>query len=158
MNDWYRHRSNPAKSGPPRRPVPGRGAAPSAALADLAGGPRHAVHSQPVRPGTISGGAPRPRVDTFAAFVNQVDANQIRTATINPEGKVEGQLTTGGVYVSQLPIAIPDDQFVTQLQDHDVQVTGTTAGGTSVAEVIFNLAPCCSSWASSSGSEPAAGL
>jgi cell division protease FtsH len=141
MNDWYRHRSNPAKSGLPRDPSP----APAPPRP-----PRWRIWlvvlgvlftlSLFARP-SMSGRAPSPRVDTFTAFVNQVDANQIKTATINPDGKVKGQLTNGGAYVSQLPTAIPDDQLVTQLQDHDVQVTGTTAAGTSAAGVILNLAP-----------------
>ncbi|HEY2300387.1 MAG TPA: ATP-dependent metallopeptidase FtsH/Yme1/Tma family protein [Acidimicrobiales bacterium] len=93
------------------------------------------------RPAMNTGTGPPTQNLTFTDFVNQVNGNGVKTATVNANGHVKGQLTNGGTYVSQLPTAIRDDQLVTQLQDHKVQVTATAGGGGSPLSVIFNLLP-----------------
>jgi cell division protease FtsH len=92
------------------------------------------------RPATMPGTTPT-RNYTFTTFVNQVDANQVKTATIDPNGHVSGRLANGDRYTSQVPTAIPDTQLAGQLQAHRVQVTGTSGGGASAVGVILNLLP-----------------
>jgi cell division protease FtsH len=87
-----------------------------------------------------SGAAPTKNF-IFTDFVTQVDANQVRTASVDPNGRVSGRLANNVRYTSQVPTAIPDAQLATQLQAHKVQVTGTTGGGVSALGVIFNLLP-----------------
>ena len=90
----------------------------------------------------MKGGAATPsKAFSFTDFVNQVDANDVRTASVAPDGHVTGLLTSGDRYTSQVPTAIPETQLAAQLQDHQVQVTGTTGGGVSALGVIVNLLP-----------------
>ena len=135
------HRSNPAKSGPP--PDPARGPAPPrppawrvwllvvGVLFTLS------LFARPV----MSTGATPVRNFTFTEFVNQIGANQVKTAVIDPLGRVSGQLANGVRYKSQVPTAVPDAQLAGQLQNHHVQVTGTTGRGGSALGVLLNLLP-----------------
>jgi cell division protease FtsH len=77
----------------------------------------------------------------FTIFVNDVTANQVKTASINTSGHVGGTLTNGQKYTSQIPTALADQQLAPLLQQHNVQVTGTTSSGTSVLGVILSLLP-----------------
>ena len=140
MNNWHQHRSNPAKPGPARDPVP-----PSAPPRP----PKWRIwlvvagvvltFSLFARPAMTKGAAPQNF--SFTDFVTHVDANQVKTATVAPDGHVSGTLTNGDRYTSQVPTAIPDTQLAAQLQDHNVQVTGTTGAGVSALGVIVNLLP-----------------
>ena len=90
----------------------------------------------------MKGGAATPsKAFSFTDFVNQVDANDVQTASVTPDGHVTGLLTSGDRYTSQVPTAIPETQLAAQLQDHKVQVTGTTGGGVSALGVIVDLLP-----------------
>jgi cell division protease FtsH len=101
--------------------------------------------SNPAKPGAPRDPAPPPaapnRTFSFTDFVTQVDANQVKTATVASNGHVTGRLANGDRYASQVPTAIPDTQLAAQLQDHKVQVTGTTGAGASALGVILNLLP-----------------
>ena len=70
-----------------------------------------------------------------------MDGNHVKTATIAPDGEVSSRLANGDGYTSQVPTAIPDAQLATQLLAHNVQVTGTAAGGVSLLGLIFDLLP-----------------
>jgi cell division protease FtsH len=142
MSNWYQHRSNPAKPGAPRDPVrPPAPPRPPAWRIWLVIAGVILTLSLFARP-AMSGGAAAPnRNFSFTDFVTQVDANQVKTATVDPNGHVSGSLLNGDRYTSQVPTAIPDTQLATQLQDHKVQVTGTTGGGVSAVGVILNLLP-----------------
>jgi cell division protease FtsH len=141
VTNWHLHRSNPAKSGPPRDPtrppVPPR-PPPWRILLVVVG--VLLTLSLFARPAMTPGTTPN-RHYSFTDFVTQVDANQVKTATVAPNGHVSGQLANGDRYTSQVPTAIPDTQLAAQLQAHKVQVTGTTGGGPSPLGVIFNLLP-----------------
>ncbi len=141
MKSRQQHRSNPAKSGPARDPAPGpaRPRPPAWRVWLLVIGVLLTL-SLFARPATMPGTA-RTRHYAFTTFVNQVDANQVKTAAIDPNGHVSGQLTNGDRYTSQVPTAIPDTQLAGQLQAHQVQVTGTSGGGGSALGVILNLLP-----------------
>jgi cell division protease FtsH len=78
---------------------------------------------------------------TFTDFVNSVTANQVKTANISTNGHVSGTLTNGTKYTSQIPTALNDQQLTPVLQAHNVQIKGTTSGGTSVLGVILSLLP-----------------
>jgi cell division protease FtsH len=82
-----------------------------------------------------------PQKLNFTTFVNDVTANQVKTASINTSGHVSGTLTNGQKYTSQIPTALADQQLAPLLQQHNVQVTGTTSSGTSVLGVILSLLP-----------------
>src|SRR5579862_1836889 len=142
MSEWYHHRSTSARSGPPPDRPPASAPPPRP--------PRHRIVLVLIgalftvalftRPAMSAHSTPTHDY-TFTDFVNQVDANKLKTATIDPNGHVKGQLANGDNYVSQIPTAIRDDQLITQLQDHKVQITGTSGGGVSILAVILNLLP-----------------
>ena len=57
----------------------------------------------------MSGGAATPgRHFSFTDFVTQVDANQVKSATVDPNGHVSGEFANGNRYTSQVPTARPD--------------------------------------------------
>ena len=142
MSNWYQHRSNPAKPGAPRDPAPPpvRPRPPAWRIWVLIAGVL-LTFSLFARPAMNGGAAATNRNFSFTDFVTQVDANQVKTATIDPNGHVSGRLANGDRYTSQVPTAIPDTQLAAQLQDHKVQVTGTTGGGVSPLGLIVNLLP-----------------
>ena len=91
MRDWYQHR--PTRPSPA---APGPGSfrpAPPAPVADLAGDRRAAAHISRCSLGPAMTAAPR--AFSFTNFVTQVDANQVKTATIDPNGQVSGRLANG---------------------------------------------------------------
>ncbi len=141
MNNWYQHRSNPAKPGPARDPVPpGAPPRPPKWRVWLVVAGVVLTFSLFARPAMTKGATPNQNF-SFTEFVTHVDANQVKTATVAPDGHVSGTLTNGHRYTSQVPTAIPDNQLAAQLQDHDVQVTGTTGAGVSALGVFVNLLP-----------------
>jgi cell division protease FtsH len=77
----------------------------------------------------------------YSDFVAQVTANQVKTATIDQNGKVSGKLANGDSYTSQVPIAIKDDSLAPLLAEHKVQVKAVTSSGTTLGVIILDLAP-----------------
>ncbi len=140
MTNWHQHRSNPAKSGPPRDPAPpaARPRPPAWRIWLVVAGVV-LTFSLFARPAMTKGAAAQNF--SFTDFVTQVDANQVKTATVDANGRVSGRLANGNRYASQVPTAIPDTQLAAQLQAHKVQVTGTTGGGASAGGVLVNLLP-----------------
>ena len=140
MNNWHQHRSNPAKSGPPKDPAPpaARPRPPAWRIWLVVAGVV-LTFSLFARPAMTKGAAAQNL--SFTDFVTQVDANRVTTATVDPNGHVSGRLVDGNRYTSQVPTAIPDTQLAAQLQAHKVQVTGTTGGGASALGVLVNLLP-----------------
>src|SRR5690349_23087566 len=61
----------------------------------------------------------------YSQFVDKVKANEVKTATIDPNGGVTGTLTNGDNYQTQIPTALQDASLSKLLQEHDVEVTGT---------------------------------
>ena len=60
----------------------------------------------------------------YSQFVDKIEADQVKTVTIDANGGVTGTLTNGDDFVSQLPVALPNDQLSQMLLDHGVLVTG----------------------------------
>ena len=81
-----------------------------------------------------------PRAFSFTNFVTEVTHNQVKTASIGPDGQVSGLLANGQTYTSQVPTAIPDAQLASQLLGHKVQVT-STAEGFSASGAVFYILP-----------------
>ena len=61
---------------------------------------------------------------TYSSFVSAVDANQVKTASVDPNGSVTGTLTSGENYTTQIPTALNTSGLTSTLQDHKVDVTG----------------------------------
>jgi cell division protease FtsH len=107
------HRSTPARPGSPNRtdkvgkrpPAPAPPAAPRWPLWLLLGG---AVLGALLlfHPG-IKGSTARDF--SYSAFVNEVTANKVSTATISSTGLVAGKLDNGVAYTSQIPTALNDN-------------------------------------------------
>ena len=81
--------------------------------------------------------------DTFSytAFVHEVTANKVATATISETGAVSGKLVGGVAYTSQIPTALSDNSLSSLLLAHKVTVTGTNPSTTSVFGVILSFLP-----------------
>jgi cell division protease FtsH len=78
---------------------------------------------------------------TYSDFLGQVNADQVKTATISASGHVSGTLKNGDNYTSQIPTAIRDDQLAPTLHQHNVQIKGTAPAGTTLLSVILSLLP-----------------
>jgi cell division protease FtsH len=78
---------------------------------------------------------------TFSQFTARVQANQVKSATIDPNGGVTGRLTDGTRYRSQIPTALNDNSLSSLLQQHGVQITGEGPAGTTLASVLLSLLP-----------------
>ena len=52
---------------------------------------------------------------TYTAWKDKVDANDVKTATIDQSGKVTGQLTDNKHYESRIPTALNDNALAAEL-------------------------------------------
>jgi cell division protease FtsH len=77
----------------------------------------------------------------YTAFVKDVTANKVATATISATGGVTGTLHGGASYTSQVPTALNGDTLSNLLLTHSVQVTATEPSGTSAMTVFLSLLP-----------------
>jgi cell division protease FtsH len=77
---------------------------------------------------------------TYSAWRTDVDANLVKTASIDTSGHVKGQLTSGKDYTSRIPAALDDQTLAPDLATHHVTVAGTSSG-TSLLSIIGYLAP-----------------
>ncbi len=79
---------------------------------------------------------------TFSEWKSSVDANKVKTATIDQNGKVTGRLDDkGGThYESRIPTALNDNTLAADLEQHHVQVNGTQSGG-GFGSVVVSLLP-----------------
>src|SRR5947207_3163761 len=137
MTAFHIHRSSPAQSGPPNGPPkpPPKKPAPrwlqmlwigGAVLTLLLLFPPSSAH----RATSLS----------FTDWKKKVDANQVKTATIDQTGKVTGDLTNKKSYQSRIPTALNDNTLAAELDAHHVTVKGS-AKSTSVWSVIGGLLP-----------------
>jgi cell division protease FtsH len=79
---------------------------------------------------------------SFTDWKTKVDANQVKSATIDPSGKVTGQLNDKPQthYDSRIPTALNDNTLAADLEQHHVTVKGT-GSSTSFASVLLGLLP-----------------
>ncbi len=89
---------------------------------------------------SMSSGTPTQNL-SYTDFVNNVTDNQVQTATINSSGHVSGKLANGHNYTSQIPTALTDIQLSPLLQQHKVQVKGSSSSGINVLSVFLSLLP-----------------
>jgi cell division protease FtsH len=64
---------------------------------------------------------------TYTAFVQKVQAGQVRSVDIGSDGHVSGQLTDGTRFTSAIPTALSNDTLLKLLEDKDVQVRAVAA-------------------------------
>jgi cell division protease FtsH len=77
---------------------------------------------------------------TYTAWRAKVSADQVKTATIDPDGNVTGKLVDGSSYTARLPVAVKDDALASELDQHHVTVDAVGTS-TSVWTVIGGLLP-----------------
>src|SRR5438445_13571573 len=138
MSSFHVHRSSPAKPGPPTEPPKPPPPPPP---------PRwlHTVWLVGLLLTLALLFLPRPSTQkstalTYSDWHAKVDASQVKTATIDPSGKVTGTLTDGKSYSSRIPIALKDDTLVADLRQHNVAVKAV-GSSTSFWSVIGGLLP-----------------
>ncbi|MGD0395038.1 MAG: ATP-dependent metallopeptidase FtsH/Yme1/Tma family protein, partial [Acidimicrobiales bacterium] len=73
---------------------------------------------------------------SYSKFVSEVDAGEIRSASINPSGAITGGLKSGDDYTSQVPTAITDTQLAPTLKAHNVNVTGVGQGSNALEDLL----------------------
>ncbi|HWW54901.1 MAG TPA: ATP-dependent zinc metalloprotease FtsH [Acidimicrobiales bacterium] len=133
------HRSSPAKSGPPTDPPKPPPPKP----------PPRWLHTVWVagliltflilflpRPSTST-----PATLTFTDWRTKVDANQVKTATIDPSGKVTGTLLDATKYTSRIPTALQDNTLDAELKAHNVTVKAVGNPSTGILGIIGGLLP-----------------
>jgi cell division protease FtsH len=79
---------------------------------------------------------------SFSEWQAKVDANQVKTAKIDPSGKVTGTLNDKNQtnYSSRIPTALNDNTLARDLEKHHVTVTGV-GSSTSFWAVVLGLLP-----------------
>jgi len=137
MSSFHLHRSSSAKSGPPTEPPKPPAPPPPPRwlhtlwLAGLLGTLVLLFLPAP---------APKSTDLTYSDWKAKVDADQVRTATIDPSGKVTGELTDKTRYTSRIPTALKDDALAGELAAHHVGVAGKGTT-TSFLSVIGGFLP-----------------
>jgi cell division protease FtsH len=76
---------------------------------------------------------------SYSKFLSEVQANNIHTASIDPNGAITGALKKGGNYTSQIPVAINDASLAPTLKAHDVTVTGVGSSSSVLATLLSFL-------------------
>jgi cell division protease FtsH len=69
-----------------------------------------------------------------------VQANNVKSAAIDPTGAVSGSLTNGTPYSSKIPSALPDPQLPGLLRTHHVAISGVAAHA-NFATFVLSLLP-----------------
>jgi cell division protease FtsH len=139
MSTFHTHRSSPARPGPPNEP-PKPGAKPP---------PPRWLHTLWLvglvltvtllflpRMSTTN-----PTSLTYSDWQTKVDGDQVKTATIDPSGKVTGQLKNGSKYSSRIPTATPNDALAGDLRAHHVTVNAVASPSGGILSVIGGLLP-----------------
>ena len=75
----------------------------------------------------------------YSTFISKVEANKIKTASIDPSGAVSGKLKNGDDYTSQIPVVLNDPALAGILRTHNVSVTGTGASSSLLVDLLSFL-------------------
>jgi cell division protease FtsH len=136
--DSERHRTGPARSGPPpeRPPAPAPPPPPRWRNWLLIAGVlvTVALFLLPVP----SGG--KAEQLSYSQLKSDIAAGQVASVALGPDGGISGKLTNGTSFTSSYPTSLQDPQFAQLLDKHNVQVT-TQAAQTSIWSVLLNLLP-----------------
>ena len=84
---------------------------------------------------------PAPESLTYTAFVAQVTANKVATATITDTGAVTGDLVGGATYTSQVPTALGDTTLSPLLATHNVAITAVNPDAFSLWILLLSYLP-----------------
>jgi cell division protease FtsH len=76
---------------------------------------------------------------SYSKFLHEVNAKDVKTASINPSGAVTGVLKGGDNYTSQIPTAISDPQLAPTLESHGVDITGIEQGSSLLLSLLSLL-------------------
>ncbi len=76
---------------------------------------------------------------SYSKFVSEVEAGDIHTASVNPNGAITGVLKGGDKYTSQIPTAIIDTRLAPLLKAHNVDVTGVGQGSDLIDDLLSFL-------------------
>jgi cell division protease FtsH len=75
----------------------------------------------------------------YSTFLARVEANKVKTASIDPNGGVTGTLRNGDDYTTQIPVVLNDAQLAPTLQSHGVAVTGVGPSSNLVGDLLAFL-------------------
>jgi cell division protease FtsH len=75
----------------------------------------------------------------YSTFYARLEANKVKTASINPSGAVTGKLSNGDNYTTQIPTVLNDPQLSSSLLAHHVSVTGVGASSSIVTDLLSLL-------------------
>src|SRR2546430_16199114 len=78
---------------------------------------------------------------SYTQFLDKVTADQVKTATIDPNGSVSGTLSNGAKYSTQIPAALQDTNLGQLLREHKVNIVGKSRGSNAFVTVLGNLLP-----------------
>ncbi len=76
---------------------------------------------------------------SYSQFLTQVQANKVKSASINSTGGVSGALSNGDNYTSQIPTALADNTLAGVLEAHHVNITGVGSGSNFWYDVLSFL-------------------
>jgi cell division protease FtsH len=76
---------------------------------------------------------------SFTTFQNKVIAGEVKSVTITSTGAVNGVLTNGKNFTSQIPTALNRAPITDQLTTHHVQITATQAGSNLLVTLLPSL-------------------
>ena len=80
----------------------------------------------------------------YSAFVADIDAGKVKTASIRSDGEVSGTLTNGHRYSTAVPLELADSALLDRLEKAKVEVTATKPGssfGATAASWLLTLLP-----------------
>ena len=72
----------------------------------------------------MSDGREEPADLSYSEFLEQLDDSGVQSATINPDGKVTGELSNGQEYTTQIPVAVVGEELGARLEASGVSVEG----------------------------------
>ena len=75
----------------------------------------------------------------YSTFVSDVQADKVKTASVDPSGAITGTLKNGNKYTSQIPTALGNNQLSSLLLQHKVTVTGVGQSSSVVATILSFL-------------------
>ncbi|MGH2526374.1 MAG: ATP-dependent metallopeptidase FtsH/Yme1/Tma family protein, partial [Actinomycetota bacterium] len=78
---------------------------------------------------------------SYSNFLSRVRNGDVNTAVIDANGAVNGTLSGGGNYETQIPIAIQDQRLAEELEANDVEITAEATPGTTFLGVVFSFLP-----------------
>ncbi|MGO8723593.1 MAG: ATP-dependent zinc metalloprotease FtsH [Acidimicrobiales bacterium] len=133
----HRHFTSPASSGPPRDPAPPPPAPPPPKW-------RWWLVLFGLLATVLLLWSPNMKTTTtvtfnYSTFLARVEANKVKTASIDPNGGVTGTLRNGDDYTTQIPIVLNDAQLAPMLKAHDIAVTGVGPSSNLVGDLLAFL-------------------